>query len=168
MLDIEPLSNMWSPELEGAGCALYASPNKERFWIDGWVADKVAHITLLYGLMESGETHKYHAKRLLKNAVPDFVEIDHVGMFESPYPEERYACVVAHIVPKDELVEAHNRLEMLPHVNTFVGYKPHMTLGYFRYETEDAKKWVAQFIKESNKMWAGKTMKTKELNFGGN
>jgi len=165
MLDVEPLSNMWSIEQEGAGILLYKSPNKERWWIDGWVADKNPHITLLYGLLEEGKNFELHIQEVLKGWNLDEVEIEEIGYFNSPYPDEPYYCIVAYIKVTDELLEGHRRLEFLPHINTFTGYKPHMTIAYIRKDeaTRD------NLINDFNKLWRGKKLKVKsEINLGGN
>src|SRR3990167_9696547 len=71
MLDLEPLSvSHWlgqdSVTSYVYSLPLYKSPNKERFWIDGWVADKVPHMTLLYGLLEQGKNYEPHIETVLR------------------------------------------------------------------------------------------------------
>lgn len=166
MLDLEPLENMYSIEVEGAGVALYYAKNKERFWIDGWVVNKLAHITLLYGLLEEGKNFKMHIERVLENWKLEEVEIEDIGFFNSPYEDEPYYCLVAHIKVNDELLEGHQRLEFLPHVNTFTGYKPHMTICYLR--KDSGEKYRDDMIEHFKKLWVGKKLKVKSLNFGGN
>lgn len=165
MLDLKPLSNMYSIEYEGAGMMLYKSKNKDRFWIDGWVANKTPHITLLYGLLESGKNLEKQINQVLDGWKLEEVEIDHIGYFESPYPDEEYYCLVAHIKVTDDLLEGHQRLEFLPHINTFTGYKPHMTIAYIRKDenTRD------NLLEEFNSLWSGKKLKVKQnINLGGN
>lgn len=164
LIDIEPLSNMYSIEIDGAGVALYYAKNKERKWIDGWVVGKVAHITLLYGLLENGHTWKKHVDAVLSGWKPEGVEIDHVSYFDSPYEDEEYYCIVAHIKVTENLMEGHQRLEFLPHVNTFAGYKPHMTICYIRKDQGEA--YRDKMIEQFNKLWSGKKMTVKELNYG--
>lgn len=167
MLDLKPLENMYSIAFEGAEVALYYSKNKDRFWIDGWVADKTPHITLLYGLMETGQVYEKHVERVLSGWKLETVEIDHIGYFNSPYEDEPYWCVVAHIKVTPELLEGHQRLEFLPHVNTFAGYKPHMTIAYIdKYQGED---YRDALIKRFNELWAGKKLEVlPDVNLGGN
>lgn len=167
MLDVEPLPDMYSIEHEGAAVALYYAKNKERFWIDGWIADKVAHITLLYGLLEEGKNYEPHIQKVLEGWKLNEVEIDHVDYFESPYPDEPYYCIIAHIKVTPELLEGHQRLEFLPHVNTFAEYKPHMTICYI--DREQGTAYRNRLIDSFNKMWAGKKLTVKEtINLGGN
>ena len=144
---------------------LYYANNKERFWIDGYVADKVPHITLLYGLLEEAKNYAPHIEKVLAGWKLNEVEIDHFGYFDSPYPDEPYYCVVAHIKVTPELLEGHHRLEFLPHINTFAEYKPHMTIAYIKKDN----KMRDNFIEDLKKEFSGKKMKVNEtLNLGGN
>jgi hypothetical protein len=164
MLDIEPLGSMWSIEAEGAGAMLYYAKNKKRFWIDGWVADKSPHVTLLYGLLSSGRALKSHVSRVLNGWNCRRVEISDVGYFDSPYPDEPYWCIVAHIKVDDVLTEGHRRLEFLPHINTFTGYKPHMTICYLSKSPGEG--YRDAMIDNFRKHWVGKKMLVKGVNFG--
>jgi len=166
MLDLEPLSNMYSIEVEGAGIALYYAKNKERFWIDGWVVGKVAHVTLLYGLLKTGPEWKEYVDAVLKDWDLPEVEIEKIGYFDSPYSDEPYYCIVAHLKVTDKLLEGHQRLSFLPHINTFPGYKAHMTICYLK--KNQGEKYRDIMIEQFNKMWAGKKLKVKGINYGGN
>lgn len=171
MLDLEPLTvGHWLAQ-DGATSyqqilPLHKSPNAERFWIDGWVADKVPHMTLLYGLLEQGKNFEPHITEVLRGWKLDEVEIEDIGFFESPYADEKYWCIVAHLKVTPELMEGHQRLEFLPHVNTFTGYKPHMTLCYLQ-PIEAAQR--DSFIEDFRKEWKGKKIKVSDkINLGGN
>lgn len=168
MLDLEPLP---TPQIfcqDGItdyiySLDLYSSPDKEKYWIDGYVGLKTAHITLLYGLLQQGINLKPHVDSVLSGWVLDGVEIDQFGYFPSPYPDEPYYCIVAHIKPTPKLIEGHERLELLPHINTFTGYKPHHTIAYIE-KNDDKRDW---FINDLNNAFAGKKMKVLGLNYGG-
>lgn len=166
MLDLEPLENMYSIEFQGAGVALYKSSYPARFWIDGWVADKVAHITLLYGLLKTAKEYSWQIESVLEGWNLESVRISEIGYFDSPYPDEPYYCIVAHIEPTSDLLEGHARLEFLPHINTFVGYKPHMTICYLNKNQGEA--YRDRMIKQFNDLWVGKKLKVKPgVNLGG-
>lgn len=112
---------------------LYTSPNKERFWIDGWVANEKAHLTLLYGLLTNQTPIKdEHIKEVLKGWNLSYVVLHHLGFFPSPYPDEEYWCIVGHIEVTPNILEGHQRLSLLPHINTFAKFTPHMTFGYIK------------------------------------
>ena len=130
MLDVMQDKTFSAPDLDGEDY-LYKSPDPKKFWIDGWVMNK-AHITLLYGLLEPAQKYAVSIEEVLGMWKIEHVEIEEIGFFESPYPEEPYYCIVAHIRKTLELQEGHDRLTFLPHVNTFPGYKPHMTIAYIK------------------------------------
>ena len=144
---------------------LYFAKDKERFWIDGWVVDKVPHITLLYGLLDEAKNYEPHIEQVLKGWRLNEIEIEDVDYFNSPYEDEKYYCIVAHIKVTDELLEGHRRLEFLPHINTFAGYKPHMTIAYIKKDEE----FRDDFISNLKTELVGKKLKVKEeINLGGN
>lgn len=161
MLDVEPLLDM-VPDKEDAD-ALYVSKNEARFWIDGWCADKTAHVTLLYGLMYPAKQYKFHIDKVLDGWKLDSVTIKDIGFFESPYADEPYYCLVAHIETSEKLLEGNARLEFLPHINTFEGYKPHMTIAYIK---KDEKVRDAM-IKRFSEAWVGKELEVVGINLGG-
>lgn len=167
MLDLEPFSNAYTPEVDGAGITLYYAKNKERFWIDGWVFDK-PHITLLYGLMTPGNESpmKELVPQVLEGWDMEEVEIADFGYFDSPYEDEPYYCIVAHVRITKALQEGHDRLSFLPHIKTFPGYKAHVTVEYLA--KNQGEQYRDTLIEQYRKMWVGKTMKVKGLNLGGN
>lgn len=164
MLDLDPLPG--SQKERWANLDLYTSPNPDRFWIKGWVADKTPHITLLYGLMEKAKDYKKQIEQVLKGWEYKKAEIADIGFFESPYPDEPYWCIIAHIKVTPELMEGNQRLEFLPHINTFAGYKPHMTIAYIG--KSRGSKYRDMVIDSMKEKWVGKTMKVSDkLNLGG-
>lgn len=159
MLDLEPQTFKINES------ALYYAKDKSHYWIDGNVAGKTPHVTLLYGLLRSGPELKQQVDTVLPaDKLPKEVTIDHVDFFDSPYDEdEPYYCIVAHLKVTDDLQEAHDRLQMLPHIDTFPGYKAHFTLAYIKKNdtTRDS------LIKSLNANYKGKTIKAKAVNYGG-
>ena len=144
---------------------LYYAKDKTRFWIDGLVGEKTAHVTLLYGLLETAKNYESYIEQVLKGWKLEEVEIENVGFFESPYPDEPYYCIVGHVKLTPELIEGHQRLELLPHINTFAGYKPHITLAYIKKDDEVKARWISTF----QEILCGKKIKIEEkLNLGGN
>lgn len=158
MLDLEPLSFKVNES------ALYYAKDKKRFWIDGNVASKTPHVTLLYGLVRSGPELKKHVDTVLDGKIPKEVTIDHIDFFDTPpNTDEEYYCIVAHLKVTPDLQEAHDRLQFLPHIDTFTGYKAHFTLCYIKKNdrTRDT------LIDELNRAYKGKTIKAGALNYGG-
>jgi len=132
MLDLEPSIELIKigNDLEAENC-LYYSPNKDRFWIDGFVGKK-PHVTLLYGLLGSGEDYRPYIEQVLKDWDLKSVEVEKIGYFDSPYPNEEYRAIVAHVKVTPTLLEGHQRLQFLPHIDTFPGYNAHFTLAYVK------------------------------------
>lgn len=143
---------------------LYYTQNKDRFWINGFVAGSVPHVTLLYGLMESGQKNKEYIDKVLSGWGIDSVEVDHVDFFNTPYgDEEPYYCIIAHVKITDNLLEGHNRLELLPHINTFPEYKAHITLAYIKSKNNVALANILDFYNDSLR---GKLLTVTGLNYG--
>lgn len=169
MLDTEPIyNNTEVDEEEYKGfyyiepSCLYYTEDEDKKWINGWVAEKHPHITLLYGLMKKASDYEDQIKEVLKGWEYKKAEIEDIGFFESPYKEEPYYCIVAHIKVTPELLEGHQRLELLPHINTFAGYKPHMTIAYIKKD----EKLRDELIKDLKSCLVGRKMCIEELNLG--
>lgn len=140
---------------------LYYAKDKAKFWIDGVVCDKTPHVTLLYGLLRSGLEMKKHVGAVLHDFNFTDVTIENVGYFDSPYEDEPYVCLVAHLLITDQLRLANEHLKFLPHINTFPGFKAHITIAYVKPET------APQYLKQLQDALTGKIIKTKAINYGG-
>lgn len=152
MLDLEPMQVM--EYMQGHEDDLFENPK----WEQGSVpAETVPHVTLLYGLLENGNVWKDKVDTLLKDWSVKTVTIDEVGYFDTP---DSYA-VVAHLEKTPELVDGHERLTLLPHVNTFSEYKPHMTLAYIKKDA-DVDEWVESLGQQYN----GVEIKASKINYG--
>lgn len=171
MLDVEPISltgvlaqdgmSDFLPTYQGD---LYYAKDKSRFWIDGFVGSKSAHLTLLYGLLETAKNYKWHIEKVLEGWKLLELEIEDIGYFTSPYEDDQYFCIVGHVKITPELMEGHQRLEFLPHINTFPGYKAHITLAYVKADESVRDLWIGAF-----KSLIGKKLPVKEgINLGGN
>lgn len=146
--------------------ALYYSSNPDRFWIKGFVAGKVPHVTLLYGLMASGKTAwKNEVDKVLEGWSINEVKVQQVSFFESPYEDEPYYCLVAHIRITPELMEGHRRLEFLPHINTFPEYKAHITLAYIQ-KDDDLREELVTFFSNHLYQPENNSLAVTGLNYG--
>lgn len=121
------LENVLDPE------DLYKSKDPKKFWIKGDVSNK-PHVTLKYGLLTPAYEQKAKIVELFQFWTrPSFLNVVGLELFDSPYVDEKYKCLVAR-VDDDALTEAFNRLSYLPHIDTHPGFKPHVTLAYIKEE----------------------------------
>jgi 2'-5' RNA ligase len=123
---------------------LYYAQNPERKWIRGAVAEESAHLTLLYGLMENAWNWQHEINSVLEDWTLPLVEVEKVDYFPSTFADEPYACIIAKIKKTPKLIEGHQRLSLLPHINTFPEYSPHVTLAYVKEDVKIRRKWVRE------------------------
>jgi 2'-5' RNA ligase len=130
MLDLEPI------DIQGIlgedDDFFYYSQRDELRYVKGPVASTIAHATLLYGITpdsNAGVRQKKSVDELLKGLDLSSVTIEEVGSFPPQY-NEPYACVVGHLKADENLVEANRRLRFLPHIDTYLEFKAHVTLAY--------------------------------------
>lgn len=142
---------------------LYYASDKSHFWINGVVSEHVPHVTLLYGLLRTGPEMKKHVDAVLKDWELEAITINEVTYFESKLADEPYYCLIAKVDPKD-LKEANDLLRMLPHVNTYPDYEPHITLAYIK-KDETLRDTYVDLL---NTRFKGQSVAPKGINYGGN
>lgn len=123
-------------------------------------AETTPHTTLFYGLLNNGNVWKPWVDRVLSEPTKwemDTVKINEVSYFDLP---DSYA-VIALLEPTSKILDAHGRLSLLPTVNTFSEYHPHVTLAYIKKEA-DIDKWVTSLGKKYN----GQIVSTKGIDYG--
>lgn len=158
MMGVEPLDvHLY---LDDAERELYYSKNPARHWIKGAVGADDPHVTLLYGLLDNANSIEREVHAVLDGWSLPEVQIEKVDFFPSTFKDEPYACVIGKIKKTPELLEAHQRLSLLPHINTFPEYTPHVTLAYV-HESKRGK-WV----NELGYWLDGRTIRTTELDLG--
>lgn len=174
MATVEPIPvlDYMLSALANPAADLYKSSDLARFWIDGDVGARKAHVTILYGLLKPGPEIREHVDELLDDIDLASVEVDHVGMFDSPYPDEPYKCIVAHLRITPELALAHARLSYLPHINTFPEYRAHVTLAYVKDEPAIGTPWARTipeaWVRALNQDLAGRRLRVTGIDYGGN
>lgn len=142
---------------------LYFSMNPDLFWIAGLVADKTPHVTLLYGLMQEAGEIKDKIFEVLDDWELRSVRVKGIAFFDSNMADEEYYCIIAEIDITPDLMEGHQRLQLLPHIDTFPEYKAHITLCYVK-KDEEVKNRIIAFYRSL----IGKRLPVEGLNFGGN
>jgi 2'-5' RNA ligase len=154
MADTEPI--MISSVIDQAD--LYYSEDQE--FTQGIVSESVPHVTLLYGLLSSGPAMQKHVDAVMASWSLAEVQIEDVTAFGAN--DSPYACLVARLVQTPALMEANARLRLLPHIDTFSDYTPHITLAYV---DNDAGK-VADYVDELTRRLARTVVAVKGINYG--
>jgi 2'-5' RNA ligase len=121
------------------------------------VGETKPHVTLLFGLLENGNTWKNKVDMVLEGWKLKTLTIEEVSYFDLG---DSYA-VIALVEKTPELVDGHERLTLLPHINTFSEYIPHITLAYVKKDA-DIDKWVSSL----NKKYRGQRVATAGINYG--
>lgn len=124
----------------------------------GDVAEIEPHVTLLFGLLQNGNIWKDKVDTVLEDWAVPTVTIKDVTAFDLG---DSYA-IVGLIKKTPELIDGHERLTLLPHIQTFSEYKPHLTLAYVDHDAAVRDKWVTALRAE----YKGKELKTKGINYG--
>lgn len=131
----------------------------EHKWVNGNVSENVPHVTLLYGLMRSGPELKKHIEAVLGSWDYPDIEIDSVGFFYGHNGE--YLTLIAFVKVTEGLAEGHQRLSLLPHINTFGTYKPHITLAYLKANAD-----IENYVDLLNERFANTTVQAKGIDIG--
>ncbi len=142
---------------------LYYAQDKEKHqYVNGIVSETVPHVTVLYGLMDSGEKWKEQVDEVLDGWMPKSVTISNVTAFESIYDDEAYYCLVAELELTPELLEGNARLRMLPHIDTFPTYRAHISLAYIKHD-ESVRD---ELLYALNNKFTGNQVKVSSINYG--
>lgn len=141
MLPVEPFNVLETHPGHLREEDLYVSQNPGRYWVKGNVGGEGAHLTILFGLLAPAWQWEESIRELLYSwEPPTELRLSRFSIFDSPFPDEPYACIVAEVDPDERLLDARARLQFLPHVNTFTAYRPHVTVAYVR--AEAAPRWL--------------------------
>ena len=106
----------------------YVSPDPDKYWMKGIMENW--HVTARGPL--DPKVRQKHCRQVLEHVnLPKELMLGPVEVFPSPYEEEQYECVVV-LVDDPALFQLNQQLAVLPGVQTYIPYKPHLTLGYFK------------------------------------
>lgn len=155
MLDLQPFDVL--KHVPDAQNDLYVTDEAHS---GGAVAETEAHVTLLYGLLQNGNTIKSQVDTVLNGWKCDSVVLDIVDSF--PVPADAPAVPIVAKTWTPELQDANKRLSLLPHVNTFTEYNPHITLAYVKNDPDIVQKWV----KALNAVIGGMRVTATGINYG--
>ena len=155
MLDTEPIDIMESiQDLYESGNVYYGEPEDQHYGIP---ATTEPHVTLLYGLLQNGHVWRDKVNEMLMGWSCPELTVQKVSYFDIG----KAFAVIALLKKTPELIDGHDRLTLLPHVNTFSEYVPHVSLVYVD-KTVD----VDALVKLLNKQLKGATLKTTGINYG--
>lgn len=140
----------------------YANDQENHKYVAGIVSETKAHCTLLYGLMQSGQTWKQQVDEVSAGWGITTVDIDSCIAFTSSDDDEKYYCLVAELALTEKLLEGNSRLRMLPHIDTFPTYKAHITLAYIKQDDTLRDKLLYAL----NNKFAGTQVKTLDIDYG--
>lgn len=163
MLDLGPLEVREAFGEDFREKDLFYGPSNEPklSYAQGAVAEKQAHVTLLFGIHPS-ETYVDDVMDALGDWEPEDIFIKQVGYFPSSIPGQDYHVIVGEVVPSANILLARKRLETLPHTDRFgAEYKPHVTLAYIKGKA-DLDKWVTRM----NVHYARRVLTPTALNLG--
>lgn len=162
MLDVKPFDVV--SLVPGGEDDIYWHPDREEHpYTGGAPAEHSAHCTLLYGLLEPGPEWSDQVDTVLEGWIPedDYLCIEEVSYFPSNIPGEDYSVIIGKLELRQHLVEGHQRLQLLPHIDTFPEYHPHITLAYVK--AEATQKWIDALTDEFD----GARFPVQGLNYGG-
>ena len=133
--------------------------SEEQEYVKGNVSESVPHVTLLYGLLNNPKVIEKHVNTVLGEWDIESLTIDEVSFFYGKDTE--YITIIALVDVTDKLLEGHQRLSLLPHINTFGEYNPHITLAYVKLSAP----W-SEYVTKLNSLYKGTVIKTTDLNLG--
>lgn len=135
MLDVENIPVLTHIE-DGENDLFYGDTHALRY-AQGAVGERSAHVTLHQGILPMMKDED--ARAVLDEWKPERIKIRAIECFRL---RENISCIVAKVEATDNLIEGHNRLRMLPHIDIFPDFVPHITLAYIRHDDDRAAYWV--------------------------
>jgi hypothetical protein len=148
MLRFEGSESLVDPSMGLKAEHLYESPVADRKYLRGEPHVGVSHSTLLYGLLPG--VRPEHVQEVMQGWEPPIavtssaIEVFHPAFPKGDPDHQAYGCLVALLDPNEEMLDAHKRLSLLPHIDTFPEYKPHVSLAYIRADQVDHWQWALE------------------------
>lgn len=163
MLDLGPLDVQAAFGSAWDESELFYGNHPKLKYAQGAVAEKGAHVTLLFGIHPS-ETYIDDVMTALGDWTPDDIFIREVSFFPSNVEGEDYTCIVGKVMPTANLLIARRRLETLSFTDKFADeYKPHVTFAYIRGSNP---KRIRRWVSTLNAYYSNRVITPTSLNLG--
>lgn len=162
MLDLGPLQVKSPFGAAWQEKELFYGKHPKLKYAQGAVAEKEAHVTLLFGIHPS-ETYVDDVMTALGDWQPDDVYIQEVSFFPSNVEGEDYTVIVGKVLPTANLLLARKRLETLDYTDSFPEYKPHVTLAYIK---GSKPKRIQRWVNTLNAYYRNRVLTPRVLNLG--
>lgn len=127
----------------------YVSDDPDKYWMKGLM--KRWHVTVRGPL--DPRVRQEHCMKVLDSVedIPKILTLGSIEVFPSPYEEDDYGCVVI-LVDDKKLFDLNQQLALLPGVQTYIPYRPHITFGYFKTEyLNEVRDWLYWNMRNSVK-----------------
>jgi len=160
MLDIEPLDihGAFGDDLDEDDFFYGTIP--ELKYAQGPVAEKQAHLTLLFGIHPS-PSYRRSVDAVLKGWKPEPIKLTSVIHFPSPIEGQDYNYIVAKVEKTPNVLEARARLAILDHTDRYPEYQPHVSLAVIKGSAP-----LGEWIKRMDTAFAGRTYEPGALDYG--
>jgi len=160
MLDIAPLDVIGHLGDGTSPDDLFYGDTERLKYAQGAVAEKQAHLTLLFGIHPS-RNYVPSVEAVLRGWKPELISIEKVDFFEPIVEGQDYKVIVGKVRKSKNLLDANARLSELNYSNQFDTWEPHITLAYIK-GSADVDKWVLYL----DEVYGGQTFEPVQLNYG--
>jgi 2'-5' RNA ligase len=144
MLDVPPIDvhALFGPDLKEKHF-YYGKKKTQDKYAQGPVAEKNAHLTLLFGIHPS-DNYVDQVMDALDGWEPEDLLIRKASYFENvAVADPEVKCIVLEVVPTPNLLNARRRLEQLNFTSQHTQFRPHITLAYIKGKA-NVDRWLAR------------------------
>jgi hypothetical protein len=140
---------------------LYQTDSAEDPYYQPISSEPAAHVTLLHGLMRPGPEIRRHVDAMLSGWQPDDPKIAKINHWPGQETGGEYVSILAMLTVTDNLLEANARLRLLPHIDLYGTYQPHITLAHVKSESG----WL-DYINRLHARYVDTTVASRTISYG--